>query len=1504
MNYILLQEHELIFELSQDHLSRSTLLQHCDIYNGYPTTSNHIISFPNAPPNLHIQDFILEESQVIRKKRGAQYITDTDNRSSRYDLVPYQTLPLAQRLYSITAFEGLPPCQTQPIKDPKLLREIKQWNVTNHDFLRRSQLYEAEDPCLSVLRTIRYCEYRFRQLAWLHSIRSKRPLNYAEHAIQQDLEHGVTDIFDDYLSREFGPLRIEILRDQNQLKSRIVPFFQEEDIKSPREETTAKLPLPKTTVLPLTEFTTTTPKTTETSLTTMKTPITTKSRPTTTPKPYQITSITSHNAATTTWVKSNPVYSETRRPSPVPEVKTTSTQRPPFTTPIITTQTTVKPTSVTAHFKTTVTVLQTTTRVAPTTKRVHKANPFDYSLHQISQTSKPAIQASSSEPKYYHEVPLTKTTSEPSSHDYIQHQTTTINKPSPQVHSFETNYRQVVPTSEPVRLASSLESQIPQDTPITSTSIPEQYMKPSPTNPHLKLHGITKIFRREFNNVCVRQYLNNQRIHEISRADPTWAARTLLGTNDVVATLADNNLLVTRCRKVKAERTISDHNVNNTCYDLLPVLIKGQLWFSIPGTKDLVETAAEIPCPYLPIHQPKQTQPVLPPGILNQNNVKPFIFDAPPLYHHLSLNFAPTIRFQIQHLQKEYAVLRSKLHKRGIVENTLSQLKSAGNSVTQTLSAIYEKTTEKLSAGVERIKWSLVHILLWTALPAVIGFLLIVLCVCGVKFYFIRGATGTATSALFQMASNFTSKKRRRPQVNNLDVEAMPTAPVSAGTLYVPRIYAVPYVVNSIKNSLPYVQLTLNNIPTAALVDSGASISYMKLSTLQSLGPNIRVENNVTKAQAANGSTVELLASIDLIVKIGNHLLKHRFLVSPDQQCPAPVLLGSDFIKKLNESGLKVTIDLHNHLLTIGEDVHTMIQINSIAPVSPSTYDVRLLEKITLPKRSSTIVTARIDGYASPNPLDFIIEDNKRDSDLIYIVGRSLVTPDSDGKCIIVLLNPSYTDATLYARMKVAHATPIDCPHEQIYAIQNKPDYIPPEANWEDRIPHFPTITTDYHDIAKEVNLDKSVLNEDQKEQLRNVIRSHANAFVGPDGHLGHYNGPIKHRIDLVENATIPTRKIYRVPLEKRMEIERQISQMIEDGIIRESNSAFCSPIVLKFRPYIDGAKCTVVTDHAPLKALLHRKDLTGRLAKYQLVLQEFDITITYQPGKANVVCDALSRHLPHINTITQHVDELQPLSVDLINKEQNNCPWIASYKQALTENESHPDLANFILLNGILYKLPEKVFQDPQVVLPENSRIKQTVMKQSHESKFGTAHLGIQKTRKAVAKVAIWNKMSHDIGEFVKACPVCQLRKDPSAYRTNEPLDRFETPKRPWQRVHSDVIGPLPLTLEGNKFIIVFVDAFSKFVIAEPIPDQKAITTADVFINRMKTLQQNIHPILSFTAVSPTTLFVLHYNYHQKPSSTKTITLNNSHQPFKTFGRMSTVTFLPPSKPKNIITT
>ncbi|EYC03318.1 hypothetical protein Y032_0094g2687 [Ancylostoma ceylanicum] len=123
--------------------------------------------------------------------------------------------------------------------------------------------------------------------------------------------------------------------------------------------------------------------------------------------------------------------------------------------------------------------------------------------------------------------------------------------------------------------------------------------------------------------------------------------------------------------------------------------------------------------------------------------------------------------------------------------------------------------------------------------------------------------------------------------------------------------------------------------------------------------------------------------------------------------------------------------------------------------------------------------------------------------------------------------------------------------------------YIPPEADWEKQIQHLPTVINPHYDMANEVDLSRIAINNAQKEQLRDIIRYHTKAFVGPDGHLGHYKRQIRNRIDLADNAVIPIRKIYSVPLKKRQEIEKQISQMLEQGIICESTSPFCAPIVL-----------------------------------------------------------------------------------------------------------------------------------------------------------------------------------------------------------------------------------------------------------------------------------------------------------------------------------------------------
>ena len=63
-----------------------------------------------------------------------------------------------------------------------------------------------------------------------------------------------------------------------------------------------------------------------------------------------------------------------------------------------------------------------------------------------------------------------------------------------------------------------------------------------------------------------------------------------------------------------------------------------------------------------------------------------------------------------------------------------------------------------------------------------------------------------------------------------------------------------------------------------------------------------------------------------------------------------------------------------------------------------------------------------------------------------------------------------------------------------------------------------------------------------------------------------------------------------------------------------------------KFRTYILGYPVTVRTDHKSISFLRRCKLSHGRLTRWVLALQEYDIQWEYVPGSKNVVADVLSR--------------------------------------------------------------------------------------------------------------------------------------------------------------------------------------------------------------------------------------------------------------------------------------
>ena len=112
-----------------------------------------------------------------------------------------------------------------------------------------------------------------------------------------------------------------------------------------------------------------------------------------------------------------------------------------------------------------------------------------------------------------------------------------------------------------------------------------------------------------------------------------------------------------------------------------------------------------------------------------------------------------------------------------------------------------------------------------------------------------------------------------------------------------------------------------------------------------------------------------------------------------------------------------------------------------------------------------------------------------------------------------------------------------------------------------------------------------------------------------------------------------------------------------------------------RFRTYIYGRAFEVESDHKPLE-MISLKNLTAappRLQRMLLRLQEFDMTITYRPGKEMLLADGLSRLPYKKNKVEIDLD----IKVDFV---QFSTEKLTQIRQATNEDATLRDLKEQIL--------------------------------------------------------------------------------------------------------------------------------------------------------------------------------------------------------------------------------
>lgn len=324
------------------------------------------------------------------------------------------------------------------------------------------------------------------------------------------------------------------------------------------------------------------------------------------------------------------------------------------------------------------------------------------------------------------------------------------------------------------------------------------------------------------------------------------------------------------------------------------------------------------------------------------------------------------------------------------------------------------------------------------------------------------------------------------------------------------------------------------------------------------------------------------------------------------------------------------------------------------------------------------------------------------------------------------------------------------------------------------------------------------------------------------------------------------------------------------------AESAFCSYegeisavvyAVQKFRYWLWGAKFTLICDNKAVEWLRSTARLRSKIARWSLILAEYDFDIKHRPGKDNTVPDLLSRQPqpPAVNIsagvaavawhLAQHpatsstcraavTREIAAAMVagcaDAMLEWTNRDIWSSHVAVQFVKGELpmnavsqkqwralHQKCRRYQYSNGKLWRLVGK-YGALKLEAPPPEERADIIMRTHHR----IGHLGRDRTYSMVSRHYFWPGMHAQVGQVLKSCRECDRVRATFSMKHDrlKPMPLFGL----FYRFGMDSAGPLRASAEGYTYVLVIVEHFSKWIDLVPVKSLNPEVTAKAFTERV----------------------------------------------------------------------